>query len=139
MITSSRVLAVVLFVMTVFVVPIEADYLDMYVPLEVCEIILKDERIIEYLHLDEPGRTPVPLSAAFVHPDLTSRHLGYPIKVVPAESGEADSAFQFVKLTKSQDRIEVELVYPIEGVAGLFVLVHQGDTWVIEKRTLWEQ
>lgn len=122
-----------------FLVSTHASTVETPAPLEVWELILTDKSVLEYLHLDLPERTPVQISSMFLHPDLSSRRLGYPMEIVPATSQEATSAFQLTRVDVAVDMIVVELLYPIEGLKGRFTFSRQDDNWVVRKRKFWEQ
>jgi len=116
-----------------------ANYVEAWVPLEIEIAILRDPALIQYFHLDTPGRLPVKVSALLSHPDLESADLGYSVKLVPEGSSEAPEAFQFGAYNVSADHAAVDVSYPTEGVIGRYSLVRRGKHWVVKSRSLSEQ
>ena len=123
----------------VFVTSVQASAVETHLPLEVCELILTDKSVVEYFHVDLPERTPIQISAVFLHPDLSSRSLGYPFEIVPEISNEATRAFQLTRINVEPDKIVVEFIYPVEGLGGRFAMNQKDGKWEIGERTLWEQ
>ena len=132
-------LAVATLAVAVFVTSVQASVFETHLPLEVCELILTDNSLVEYFHVDLPERTPVQISAVYLHPDLSSRSLGYPFEIVPEISNEAGRAFQLTRINVEPDNIVVEFIYPVEGLAGRIAMNQKDGQWVIRERTLWEQ
>ena len=116
-----------------------ANFAEVWVPLEIEVAILRDPALIQYFHLDTPGRLPVKVSARLSHPDLESADLGYSVKLVPEGSSEAAEAFQFGAYEVSAHHAAVDVSYPIEGVFGRYSLVRRGKHWVVKSRSLREQ
>jgi hypothetical protein len=116
-----------------------ANTVELWGPIDLSELVLKDPRLLEYFHLEQPGRQPIVISSVLQHPDLEHLVLGYAIKVVPGNSPEASRAFQFTKLKWSGDHATVEISYPPEGVRGRFKLFRRGDRWTVSARKLWEE
>ena len=116
-----------------------ASTVAIHLPLQACEVILKDAEIVEYFHVEVPERTPVLVSSIFLHPDFSPRLVDYPIKVVSSTSPDAAAAFQLTSVDSNSKRIVVEFYYPVEGLRGRFTLVQQEGKWIVKKRKLWEQ
>ena len=137
--SKNSTIAVATLAVAVFVTSVQASVVETHLPLEVCELILTDKSVVEYFHVDLPERTPVQISAVFLHPDLSSRSLGYPFEIVPEISKEAARAFRLTRINVEPEKIVVEFIYPVEGLAGRFAMNQKDGQWVIRKRTLWEQ
>ena len=103
------------------------------------ELVLRDEAVREYFHLEVPGNQPILVSDQFQHPDLERLALGYPIKLVPSDSAEASRAFQFTKVKHSEDHATIEFSYPPEGLRGRFKFLRNADGWSVSARKLWEE
>ena len=115
-----------------------ANFVEVWPPIELSELVLKDPSVQQYFHLEQPGRHPILVSSMLQHPDLERLVIGYAIKVVPAESAEASRAFQFTKVNCSGDHATIEFAYPPEGLRGRFKFLHSADGWSISARRLWE-
>jgi hypothetical protein len=116
-----------------------ANFVELWPPIEVSELVLKDPAVLEYLHLDQPGRQPLIVSSTLSHPDLELLALGYAIKLVPGDSPAASNAFQFTKAKWSEDHATVEFSFPPEGLRGRFKFLRSAGRWTISARKLWEQ
>ena len=137
--TRSSTIPVATLAVAVFVTSVQASVVETHLPLEVCKLILTDKSLVEYFHVDLPERTPVRISAAFLHPDLSSRSLGYPFEIVPETFNKAARVFQLTRINVESDKIVVEFIYPAEGLGGRFAMIQKDGKWVIRKRKLWEQ
>jgi hypothetical protein len=115
-----------------------ANTVELWGPIELSELVLKDPAVLEYFHLEQPGRQPIIVSGSLQHPDLERLALGYAIKVVPGTSPEASRAFQFTKLKWSESDATVEISYPPEGLKGRYKFHRSADRWAISARKLWE-
>ena len=115
-----------------------ANFVELWPPIEVSELVLKDPAVLEYLHVDQLGRQPLIVSSTLSHPDLERVALGYAIKIVPADSPAASTAFQFTKAKWSEDHATVEFSYPPEGLRGRFKFARNAGRWSVSARKLWE-
>ncbi len=107
-----------------------------HVPLELSELILTDDRIIEYLHTDQPDRQPILLTS--FHVDTESLDVGYAVRLVPAISAEFQRALQVTRMRIKPDQASVELFYPLEGMRAHFQFRRADGRWRIHKRRIWE-
>ena len=115
-----------------------ASTVEIHLPVEVCELILKDPEIVEYFHVDVPGRLPIVVDSTFLPPEFSPQRLDYPIKAASGPSSGMADAFRITRVDSTHDRIVVEFQYPLEGLRGRFTVVRKDEKWVIKKRKLWE-
>ena len=115
-----------------------ADFFDPWIPLDIVEQVFRDSALVEYFHVEVPGRLPILVSSTFSPPELEELHLGYAVKLVRGDSPEASRAFQFTKVEISENHAVVDVSYPPEGIRGRFKFVRNGERWTLKSRKIWE-
>ena len=133
-----QILVLVAVVAGLLVSPAGASTVEIHLPLQVCELILKDAKLVEYFHVDVPGKTPIAVDSTFLHPDFSARQLDYPIKIVSGSRSGAVDTFRITRVDSTPDRIVIEFEYPVEGLRGRFTFAQRQGEWVIRKQKLWE-
>ena len=110
-----------------------------WVPSELVEQVLKDPKLVEYFHLEVPGREPVRLLDVLLPPDLEELALGYATVRVKAQTPEAALAFRFTKVDIGEKKAQVEIAYPMEGIQGRYRFAWKQEGWLLRDRRITEK
>lgn len=115
---------------------------------EIAKLVLNDEKVKEYFHLDVPEGPPILVADHLLPPDISFSDLEFGVEIVHAEEAQgeeaqgeeakAESMFRFTGFFMFDDKAIVSFQYPPEGLTGSFTFSKQGQQWTVSKRELGE-
>ena len=115
-----------------------ANTVEMFGPLEMYELVLRDPEVIKYLHVDVPGRLPVAVCRVLSHPDVARLDLPYPIRLVEPNTADVSEALCFTEVRWDDKEGMLKISYPPEGITGRFMFTQAAGNWKVKSRRIRE-
>jgi hypothetical protein len=101
----------------------------------ILNLILSEEEFQQYLHLDQPNRTPI-LVATNNNLSLLANPKGF--EVILSTSKTSELYINITEFNIKQDQVKFKLDYEIEGVTFEGVATKDIDTWRIKEYSIYE-
>jgi hypothetical protein len=105
----------------------------------VLQLVIDDEALSPYLHLEQPDRFPLRVSAKNVPQGIELVKATKPVVIV-AESEAGDKpVLEFTAIEASGDSASVRYRYDVEGVRGSCSLVKRDGRWELQSSRVTER
>jgi hypothetical protein len=105
----------------------------------VLQLVIDDEALTPYLHLEEPSRFPVRISGAALPPGVQLEKAGKPVEVVGGEDSKEKPVLVFTTVEVKGDSATVRYRYDIEGVRGSATLARRDGRWELVNSRVTER
>jgi hypothetical protein len=103
----------------------------------VLQLVLDDETLDPFLHLDQPGRFPLAVSGSNLPEGLTKS--SKPVKVVSGGGSKKDPVLVFTEIDVKGKHATVRYRYDIEGIHGSAVLDKREHGWELTRSKVIER
>lgn len=105
---------------------------------EILQLVINDEALDPYLHLEEPGRFPLQISGGDVPSGVELMKNTQPVKVVPEPSKKEDPVLVFTSIDATNKEARVKYRYDIEGVRGSATVKKIEGRWQLSNSRVTE-
>ena len=103
----------------------------------VLQLVLDDETLDPFLHLDQPGRFPLAISGPNLPEGLTKS--SKPVKIVAQPGNKKDPVLVFTEIDVKAKHATVRFRYDIEGIQGSAVLDKRDHGWELTRSKVIER
>src|SRR5688572_337972 len=103
----------------------------------VLQLVLDDETLDPFLHLDQPGRFPLAVSGPNLPEGLTKS--SKPVKVVTGTGSKKEPVLAFTEIDVKGKHAMVRYRYDIEGIHGSAVLDKREHGWELTRSKVIER
>jgi hypothetical protein len=103
----------------------------------VLQLVLDDETLDPFLHLDQPGRFPLAVSGPNIPEGLTKS--SKPVKIVADKGSKKDPVLVFTEIDVKGKHATVRFRYDIEGIQGSAVLDKRDHGWELTRSKVIER
>jgi hypothetical protein len=107
----------------------------------VLQLVIDDEELNPFLHLDRPDRFPLKVAGSFP-PGIALVKATKPVEIVDAAEAKGDKpkpVLVFTEIEVQPARATVRYRYDIEGVKGACTLEKREGRWVLAKSRITER
>jgi hypothetical protein len=103
----------------------------------VLQLVLDDETLDPFLHLDQPGRFPLAVSGPNLPEGLMKS--SKPVKIVAQPGSKKDPVLVFTEIDVKGKHATVRFRYDIEGIQGSAVLDKRDHGWELTRSKVIER
>ncbi len=103
----------------------------------VLQLVLDDETLDPFLHLDQPGRFPLAISGPNLPEGLTKS--SKPVKVVSGTGSKKEPVLAFTEIDVKGKHATVKYRYDVEGIHGSAVLDKKEHGWELTRSKVIER
>jgi hypothetical protein len=103
----------------------------------VLQLVIDDESLGPFLHLDQPGRFPLQISGSNLPDGLTKSN--EPVKIVQGRGSKKDAVLAITEIDIKGKHAVVRYRYDIEGVQGSAVLDKREHGWELTRSKVVER
>ena len=103
----------------------------------VLQLVLDDETLDPFLHLDQPGRFPLAISGPNLPDGLTKS--SKPVKLVAQPGSKKDPVLVFTEIDVKGKHATIRFRYDIEGIQGSAVLDKRDHGWELTRSKVIER
>jgi hypothetical protein len=103
----------------------------------VLQLVLDDETLDPFLHLDQPGRFPLAVSGPNIPEGLTKS--SKPVKIVAQPGSKKDPVLVFTEIDVKGKHATVRFRYDVEGIQGSAVLDKRDHGWELTRSKVIER
>jgi hypothetical protein len=103
----------------------------------ILQLVLDDETLDPFLHLDQPGRFPLAVSGPNLPEGLTKS--SKPVKIVADKGSKKDPVLVFTEIDVKGKHATVRFRYDIEGIQGSAVLDKREHGWELTRSKVIER
>jgi hypothetical protein len=96
---------------------------------QILELVINDEALDAYLHLEEPGRFPLQISGGDVPSGVELTKATKPVKIVTSEGSKTEAVLVFTSIEASAGEARVKYRYDVEGIRGSATLKKVEGRW----------
>ncbi|MGC4093550.1 MAG: hypothetical protein QM756_37760 [Polyangiaceae bacterium] len=104
----------------------------------VLQLVLDDDALTPYLHLDRPDRFPVRISGPDLGSGIELTKATKPVVVVPQGENDKKPTIAFTEVKITGDEASVRFRYDVEGVRGSASLKRRDKQWVLVRSRVSE-
>jgi hypothetical protein len=97
----------------------------------VLQLVIDDEALNPYLHLDRPDRFPLRISGRDLPQDIELSKATKPVLIVPEGEADKKPTVVFTEVKVSGDEASVRYRYDVEKVRGASTLKRRDGQWVL--------
>ena len=101
------------------------------------QLVLDDETLDPFLHLDQPGRFPLAISGPNLPDGLTKS--SKPVKLVAKPGSKKDPVLVFTEIDVKGKHATIRFRYDIEGIQGSAVLDKRDHGWELTRSKVIER
>lgn len=105
----------------------------------VLQLVLDDEALAPYLHLDRPDRFPLRVGGSALPAGIELTKATKPVVVVAAPEAEKKPTIVFTEVRLDGDDASVRYRYDVEGVRGSATLKRREGRWVLVRSRVSER
>lgn len=104
----------------------------------VLQLVLEDEELTPFLHLEEPGRFPVKIAGSLPS-GLELVKATKPVEIVDTAEGKKKPVIVFTEIDVGPSRAQVRYRYDVEQVKGASTLEKRDGRWVLVRSRITER
>lgn len=105
---------------------------------EILQLVINDEALDPYLHLEEPGRFPLQISGGDIPSGIELLKNTKPVKVVPAPDSKEAAVLVFTSIDASSTLARIKYRYDVEGVRGSATVKKLEGRWQLSNSRVTE-
>lgn len=105
---------------------------------EILQLVINDEALDPYLHLEEPGRFPLQISGGDVPSGIELMKNTQPVKVVPEPAKKEDPVLVFTNIDANNKEARIKYRYDVEGVRGSATVKKIEGRWQLSNSRVTE-
>ncbi|HET9934683.1 MAG TPA: hypothetical protein VFQ35_28455 [Polyangiaceae bacterium] len=106
---------------------------------EVLQLVIDDEALGPYLHLDRPDRFPVRVAGSALPQGIELTKATKPVVIVPESEAEKKPTIVFTEIQVGGDDASVRYRYDVEKVRGSSTLKRRDGHWVLVRSRVSER
>jgi hypothetical protein len=106
---------------------------------EVLQLVLDDEALNPYLHLEQPDRFPLRVATRNLPPGIELVKATKPVVLVDKPDAEKKPVLVFMEVDIKKDTASVRYRYDIEGIRGACTLERRDGRWILKKSRVTER
>lgn len=104
----------------------------------VLQLVVEDEELTPFLHLEQPDRFPLKIAGDFP-PGLELVKATKPVEIVDAAEAKKKPVIVFTEIDVGPSRAQVRYRYDVESVKGASTLEKRDGHWVLVKSRITER
>lgn len=105
---------------------------------EILQLVINDEALDPYLHLEEPGRFPMQISGDDIPSGIELMKNTKPVKVVPTPESKEAAVLVFTSIDASSTQARIKYRYDVEGVRGSATVKKLEGRWQLSNSRVSE-
>lgn len=105
---------------------------------EVLQLVLDDEALNPYLHLEQPDRFPLRVATRNLPPGIELVKATKPVLLVDKPDEDKKPLLVFTEVDVKKDTASVRYRYDVEGIRGACTLERRDGRWVLKKSRVTE-
>lgn len=105
---------------------------------EILQLVINDEALDPYLHLEEPGRFPLQISGSDIPSGIELVKNTQPVKVVPEPGSKEAPVLVFTNIDASSNVARVKYRYDVEGIRGSATVKKLEGRWQLSNSRVTE-
>lgn len=105
---------------------------------EILQLVINDEALDPYLHLEEPGRFPLQISGSDIPGGIELMKNTQPVKVVPEPGSKEAPVLVFTSIDASSNVARIKYRYDVEGVRGSATVKKLEGRWQLSNSRVTE-
>jgi hypothetical protein len=106
---------------------------------EVLQLVLDDEALNPYLHLEQPDRFPLRVATRNLPPGVELVKATKPVVLVDKPDDEKKPLLVFTEVDIGKDSASVRYRYDVEGIRGACTLERRDGRWILKKSRVTER
>jgi hypothetical protein len=106
---------------------------------EVLQLVLDDEALNPYLHLEQPDRFPLRVATRNLPPGIELVKATKPVVLVDKPDAEKKPVLVFTEVDIKKDTASVRYRYDVEGIRGACTLERRDGRWILKKSRVTER
>ncbi|MDQ2642780.1 MAG: hypothetical protein M3020_03125 [Myxococcota bacterium] len=106
---------------------------------EVLQLVLDDEALNPYLHLEQPDRFPLRVATRNLPPGVELVKATKPVVLVDKPDDEKKPLLVFTEVDVGKDSASVRYRYDVEGIRGACTLERRDGRWILKKSRVTER
>jgi hypothetical protein len=106
---------------------------------EALQLVLDDEALAPYLHLEQPDRFPLRVATRNLPPGIELEKATKPVILVDDPDKEKKPVLVFTEVDVKKDSASVRYRYDVEGIRGACTLERRDGRWVLKKSRVTER
>jgi hypothetical protein len=106
---------------------------------EVLQLVLDDEALNPYLHLEQPERFPLRVATRNLPPGIELIKATKPVVLVDQPDAEKKPVLVFTEVDIKKDTASVRYRYDVEGIRGACTLERRDGRWILKKSRVTER
>lgn len=105
---------------------------------EILQLVINDEALDPYLHLEEPGRFPLQISGGEIPSGIDLVKNTQPVKVVPEPDSKEAPVLVFTSIEATSSVARIKYRYDVEGVRGSATVKKLEGRWQLSNSRVSE-
>ena len=105
---------------------------------EILQLVINDEALDPYLHLEEPGRFPMQISGGDIPSGIELVKNTQPVKVVPEPESKEAPVLVFTSIEATSTVARIKYRYDVEGVRGSATVKKLEGRWQLSNSRVSE-
>lgn len=105
---------------------------------EILQLVINDEALDPYLHLEEPGRFPLQISGGEIPSGIELVKNTQPVKVVPEPDKKEAPVLVFTSIEATSKEARIKYRYDVEGVRGSATVKKLEGRWQLSNSRVTE-
>lgn len=105
---------------------------------EILQLVINDEALDPYLHLEEPGRFPLQISGGDIPSGIELVKNTQPVKVVPEPDSKEAAVLVFTSIDATSSVARIKYRYDVEGVRGSATVKKLEGRWQLSNSRVSE-
>ncbi len=105
---------------------------------EILQLVINDEALDPYLHLEEPGRFPLQISGSDLPSGIELVKNTQPVKVVPEPDSKQAPVLVFTSIDATSSVARIKYRYDVEGVRGSATVKKLEGRWQLSNSRVSE-
>jgi hypothetical protein len=106
---------------------------------EVLQLVLDDEALNPYLHLEQPDRFPLRVATRNLPPGIELIKATKPVVLIDHPDAEKKPVLVFMEVDVKKDTASVRYRYDVEGIRGACTLERRDGRWILKKSRVTER
>lgn len=105
---------------------------------EILQLVINDEALDPYLHLEEPGRFPLQISGSDIPSGIELVKNTQPVKIVPEPDSKQAPVLVFTSIDANSNVARIKYRYDVEGVRGSATVKKLEGRWQLSNSRVSE-
>jgi hypothetical protein len=106
---------------------------------EVLQLVIDDEALGPYLHLERPDRFPLRIATRNLPPGIKLEKATQPVVLVDNPDADKKPVIVFTEVDVKKDTASIRYRYDAEGIRGACTLERRDRRWILKKSRVTER